>query len=256
MAEHHPALLDAAQDAEALSVSSLGSGAGADSGGGSAALGDPLLSFVWRVMLKRPPPEQPALEPSTSAALARFSPAATQAAGSAGSELDSHVGADLEPEVPVVAAAQTPAVVAAAPQAAADEELLETVGSRLGVTSAAATSTAQLEGALLLQHTPSPIKQSDLGAVTSSMLDIRPWQIPVGELALQLKLGAGSFCVVYRAKWHDTVVAVSVLEIARSGSPPLSPRSIAAKLSEAKRLQEWCPLMASLRHPNVVRVRL
>eukprot|EP00887_Chlorella_sp_A99_P000302 scaffold13.g302.t1 len=78
--------------------------------------------------------------------------------------------------------------------------------------------------------------------------------IPFSELRLRKQLGEGAFGVVWLALWHETPVAVKLLQSKAECEAPaqLSPAALAA-LRKASRAWGWeSDLMASLRHPNVV----
>eukprot|EP00887_Chlorella_sp_A99_P000298 scaffold13.g298.t1 len=78
--------------------------------------------------------------------------------------------------------------------------------------------------------------------------------VPFSELRLRKRLGEGAFGVVWLALWHETPVAVKLLQAQAAGEAPtqLSPAALAA-LRKASRAWGWeSDLMASLRHPNVV----
>jgi serine/threonine protein kinase len=93
-----------------------------------------------------------------------------------------------------------------------------------------------------------PTRTSTLGSAGSLMVDIRPWEISYKQLTLLQSIGAGSFGKVYKAKWHETLVAVKVLldlEHVNDASMTLSNPVLI-------NLHKECSLMASLRHPNIV----
>lgn len=141
----------------------------------NAALSDPLLSFVWRVMIKkRPPGVQSRLEASSSAPTATRPPAATQwqidlVDDVLNSLMDSneqmqclHPGSEVQSQPAAEAASQAAAETASQAASLPSDPLLGLVGGAV-----------RLEVPLSFQPTASPIQRSDLDTITSTMLDIR-----------------------------------------------------------------------------------
>eukprot|EP00887_Chlorella_sp_A99_P000299 scaffold13.g299.t1 len=95
--------------------------------------------------------------------------------------------------------------------------------------------------------------EESLSKLVDSALNTK-FLIPFCELRLRKRLGEGAFGVVWLALWHETPVAVKLLQAQAAGEAPtqLSPAALAA-LRKASRAWGWeSDLMASLRHPNVV----
>ncbi|KAI7839821.1 hypothetical protein COHA_006442 [Chlorella ohadii] len=95
-----------------------------------------------------------------------------------------------------------------------------------------------------------PTRTSTLGSSGGSLLvdNIRTWEVPYTELTLQQSIGAGSFGKVYKAKWHETLVAVKVLLDLEN----VNDSSLTLSNPVLVNLHKECSLMASLRHPNIV----
>jgi hypothetical protein len=77
-------------------------------------------------------------------------------------------------------------------------------------------------------------------------------EIDYGDLVMNGSIGEGSFGKVYRAKWHETPVAVKLLFSLQDTKQDPGEAALTLSNPILFNLQKECGLMASLRHPNVV----
>lgn len=91
------------------------------------------------------------------------------------------------------------------------------------------------------------------GGGSAFAVDFRAWSVNFEDLRMQQVIGEGSYGKVYKAKLHETLVAVKVLlvyEEAQQAAERNALHTITDPIAAS--LQQECGLMATLRHPNIV----
>ena len=107
----------------------------------------------------------------------------------------------------------------------------------------------------LMQYINSTLAPS---VVSRSGSDLASWELNFRDLQIEHPVGEGSWGRVYKAKWHETPVAVKVLlDTAAAGPGGTGGSTRGASMVPATdpvlgRLQQEAGLISSLRHPNIV----
>ncbi|KAI7845286.1 hypothetical protein COHA_001129 [Chlorella ohadii] len=139
---------------------------------------------------------------------------------------------------------------AAASEEGGDSSLLQSIGSSftLRLPSVAVAPTLCC---FSNEITPAPGRAQ--GGGDSLPADLRRWIMRFEDLEMQLVIGEGSYGKVYKAKLHETLVAVKVLldyDMALQAAHRNALHTITDPIAAS--LQQECGLMARLRHPNIV----
>ncbi|KAI7838582.1 hypothetical protein COHA_007653 [Chlorella ohadii] len=93
------------------------------------------------------------------------------------------------------------------------------------------------------------VSSSSGGAGQALSPEANMWQLQWGELEIDRQVGRGSFGTVYRARWHETPVAVKVL-VDRDAS--LENAGLELPDEKMRELEDEAAVMIRMRHPNVV----